>query len=178
MSKLIEPKPVKLLFSIIYKQSSFDNIKLKLIESFGEMDFESEEMKFDKTDYYRAEMGDYLRRRFMAKKMLIKRDQLIDIKVLTNHLESETSKNDKREFNIDPGYLSHEHFVLATGKGYAHRPYLGKGVYADLTMIYRNNDFVNLEWTYPDYKGEEIKNIMTIIRNRYIENLKGVIADD
>ena len=68
--------------------------------------------------------------------------------------------------------IAEEHFVLSTGKGYAHRPYLGKGVYADLTLIYKDKRFNELEWTYPDYKTETIQDILKKIRKIYLDNLK------
>ena len=34
-----------------------------------------------------------------------------------------------------------ERFVLATGKNFAHRIYIGKEIYADLTLIFRKGRF-------------------------------------
>jgi hypothetical protein len=44
--------------------------------------------------------------------------------------------------------------VLATAKNYSHRSYIGKGYYAEVTLIYSGGDFRPLDWTYPDYRGE------------------------
>nr|NIU87986.1 DUF4416 family protein [Nitrosopumilaceae archaeon] len=106
------------------------------------------------------------------KKQIAKREEIVDIKVRCNDIEKLTSVDGKRIYNIDPGYLATEHFVLSTGKGYAHRPYLGKGVYADVTLIYRDKDFTELEWTYPDYKTDVLRDILKEIRAIYIENLR------
>ena len=53
---------------------------------------------------------------------------------------------EKRKINIDPGYISLGNLVLATGKPFAHRPYLGSGIYADLTLVYQRGGFHPLEW--------------------------------
>jgi hypothetical protein len=45
---------------------------------------------------------------------------------------------------------------------------LGKGVYADLTLVYRNKEYQSLDWTYPDYRSEEIKRLMKTLREKYI----------
>ena len=75
--------------------------------------------------------------------------------------------------NIDPGYIAKAHLILATGKGYSHRPYLRDGIYADLTLIYRNKAFQPLPWTYPDYASGEMIGMLTRIREKYFLQLKG-----
>jgi hypothetical protein len=173
MSNLVEPRPVKIIFSIIFNGSANTNLLKNMIaEYFGEIDYESEKIDFDKTSYYSEEMGTNLCRKIFSKKQILKRDEIVDIKIKTNEIEHKTSIDGKRIFNIDPGYLATEHFVLSTGKGYAHRPYLGKGVYADLTLIYKDKKFNELEWTYPDYKTEVIQNILKEIRKKYLDNLR------
>ncbi len=117
-------------------------------------------------------MGPDLYRKIFSKKQIVKREHIVDIKVKCNEIEQHTSKGGKRIYNIDPGYIAQEHFVLSTGKGYAHRPYLGKGVYADLTLIYKDKKFSELQWTYPDYKTAEIQNILKEIREIYLESLR------
>ena len=70
------------------------------------------------------------------------------------------------------GYLSKAHLILATGKGYSHRPYLRDGIYADLTLIYQDKKFCSLPWTYPDYADEKQHLIFSRIRARYLLQLK------
>jgi len=173
MSHLVEPRPVKIIFSVIFNRSAdISLLKKKIDEQFGEIDYESEKIDFDKTNYYTREMGTNLCRKIFSKKQILKRDEIVEIKIKTNQIEEQTSLNNKRIFNIDPGYLAEEHFVLSTGKGYAHRPYLGKGVYADLTLIYKDKRFNELEWTYPDYKTLVIQNMLKEIRKIYLDNLR------
>jgi hypothetical protein len=93
---------------------------------------------------------------------------------MTNRLEEKYANSDgHRRFNIDPGYVCLEHVILATTKGYTHRPYLRDGIYADLTLIYRSKSFQPLEWTYPDYRKEEIITLFNQFRKKYLEDLKG-----
>jgi len=169
MSELLEPKPVRLLIGLIYSEDApIDDCIKKLEEKFEEIDFISEQYNFDFTFYYEEEMGKGLSRRFLSFKGLIKRDELVEIKIFTNNLEKIYSVQNRRNINIDPGYIAQEHLILATGKGYYHRPYLGKGVYADLTLVYRNKEYQSLDWTYPDYRSEEIKRLMKTLREKYI----------
>jgi hypothetical protein len=78
----------------------------------------------------------------------------------------------KRRVNIDPGYISLAHLILATGKGYTHRPYLRDGIYADLTLIYIGKSFRSLPWTYPDYAEEGAIEMFNRIRAKYVAQLK------
>lgn len=59
--------------------------------------------------------------------------------------------------NLDPGLLSLTSLVLATAKGRAHRIALSDGIWADLTLIWSKGAFVPLEWTYADYRDEEVR---------------------
>ena len=169
-----EAKPANLFMSLI---SSDDTILVRGMEDlrliFGEIDFMSERFSFDQTDYYHEEMGFPLVRNFVTFERLIPIPTLPQIKHATNHLENRyASTEGKRRINIDPGYLCLVHAVLATTKGYTHRPYLRDGVYADLTLIFRNKSFQPLEWTYPDYRQEEVIMLFNQFRKKYVEELK------
>jgi hypothetical protein len=175
MGKLREPRPAKLFMSLI---ASDDGVVRQGLEdlnlNFGRADFISGRFQFDFTDYYLKEMGGSLFRHFITFEQLISIPQLPDVKQTTNRLEEKYSGPDKnRRVNIDPGYLCLENVILATTKGYSHRPYLREGIYADLTLIFRNKSFQTLEWTYPDYRQDEVIELFNGFRKKYIEDLKG-----
>lgn len=176
MGKPRVPKPVKLLISMI---SSEDGVLMRVLEElrsiYGEVDLLSDLLPFDFTDYYSEEMGTPLFRRFIAFKELIPRGALPDIKKKTNAIEEGYSHGRCRKVNIDPGIISEENLVLATTKSCAHRPYLRDGIYADLTLIFRNRSFQALEWTYPDYQRGETIDMMNRLRRRYLEQVKGLL---
>jgi hypothetical protein len=175
MGKAKESKPGKLFMSLIASEDEFLHQGIKdLCLAFGEVDFTSERLPFNFTDYYTKEMGRDLFRRFIIFKNLISIPLLPDIKQSTNRLEEKyATPVGNRRLNIDPGYICLEHVILATTKGYAHRPYLRDGIYADLTLIYRNKSFQPLEWTYHDYRQEEVIGLFNQFRKRYAEDLKG-----
>ena len=172
MSKLKEPPPVKLFMGLIYAPESFTkDLVEKLEKKLGQIDFETNEIPFDHSSYYSEEMGDRLLRKLITFKKLIKRDDIVDIKTFTNNLEEVFSYEGKRTVNIDPGYIAQEHLILATGKGYSHRPYLGNGVYADLTLIYIKDEYRCLDWTYPDYGTTEARKLFKDLRKTYVKQL-------
>lgn len=173
MSVLREPPRVKLIAGIIYKpDADIEGCLLKMSERLGEIDFMSEEIPFAYTSYYESEMGPGLKRKIITFKELIQRERIVEVKIFTNILEEVFSYQEKRTVNIDPGYLAHEHLILATGKGYSHRPYLGKGVYADMNLIFVNDGYKPLEWTYPDYRSETMRSLFMKLRDEYSKQIK------
>lgn len=172
MSLLNRPDPVKLVTSLISAESDCIARAIdSLSDMYGRADYISTVMPFEYTDYYTGEMGTGLKRRLVAFESLVQPDRLTEIKKSTNDMEAALSLDGKRRVNIDPGYISPGHLLLATGKPYAHRPYLGGGAYGDLTLIYRDGSFQGLEWTYPDYREPSMIGILTRIREKYLKQL-------
>lgn len=169
-----EPRPAKLFMSLIASDDFvIKEVTLELSQIYGEIDFMSEKLPFNFTDYYNKEMGENLFRHFITFKSLILMTILPDIKNETNRVEKKyASSNGNRRINIDPGYICLYHVILATTKGYTHRPYLRDGIYADLTLIYKNKSFQPLEWTYPDYRQEDTIKLFNKIRKDYLESLR------
>jgi hypothetical protein len=173
MSKPNPAQPVKLFFSVFANEATRLNETIEILSSaYGQPDFISEIIPFDYTDYYSAEMGGYLVRRFLTIEKLIRPEELPDIKLATNGIEDKSALNSLRQVNIDPGYISKAHLILATGKSYTHRPYLRDGIYADLTLIYQGKKFRSLPWTYPDYADEKQLLMLSKIRAKYLLQLK------
>jgi hypothetical protein len=177
MSSPQRPDPAKLVVGVFLKERIlFQEVAADLVTAFGPLDLVSPWMVFDDTTYYDREMGAPLWRRLLAFRSLIGQDQLADIKLVTNALEQARAADGRRRVNIDPGYLLLERFVLATGKNYSHRIYLGRGIYADLTLIYRQGAFRALPWTYPDYGGQPIGHFLHVVRRKYAVDKKGAPA--
>ena len=173
MSVPAPPSPAKLIVGFfLVRQNLAGTIMDRMEDLFGPIDLVSPWLPFDFTDYYAREMGAPLYRRIAAFKNLIDQEQLPDIKHLTNALESDYATAGGRVVNIDPGYLLLERFVLATGKNFSHRIYLRRGIFADLTLIYRKGRFESLPWTYPDYADTQLQNFLIKVRNKYALDLK------
>lgn len=173
MSEPKKAEAVKLFASILFTEKKILSDTLESLSGkYGKTDFISRSMPFSYTDYYCREMGSPIERRFVAFAELIMPESLPDIKLRTNNIEKIFSRAGGRQANIDPGYISRAHLILATGKGYAHRPYLRDGIYADLTLIYNDGFFQTLPWTYPDYGERGIREMLKKIRDKYIFQLK------
>ncbi|NQT00026.1 MAG: DUF4416 family protein [Candidatus Omnitrophica bacterium] len=92
MAEAEKPSQVKLVIGAI---TSSEGVLIKtkslLKRKFGAIDFESPMIPFIHTDYYAAEMGESLRRQFLSFQQLIDPNQLPEIKLYTNRLESHFS---------------------------------------------------------------------------------------
>lgn len=170
---------VKLLVSILASDhEQLNHVLRRLTELYGFPDVVGSPLAFHYTDYYAPEMGPALIRRFVSFERLIRPEALPDIKIATNGLEDEQTEEHCRKVNLDPGYISSAHLVLATGKGYTHRPYLRRGIYADLTLVFRDKTFHALPWTYPDYADPVQIDFFKRIRGRYITQVRQGAAKD
>lgn len=171
MGKINRRLPVKLITGLIFNDTSAAlKAKAALRRSFGKIDYESPVLDFRHTDYYREEFGRCLKRQFLSFRKLINPARLDRIKILTNKIEGRLLRDKKRLVNIDPGYLDQARLILATTKDYSHRIYLNRGVYAEVTLIYRDKDkaFAPYSWTYPDYRSREYAGIFKQIRDIYL----------
>lgn len=159
---------VKLVVGMISGRASlFDAAQRELVAKFGSLDYESALMPWEFTDYYCPEMGEELRRKFIAFQRLIDPIRLAEVKLFTNSLEGKFSEGGKRKINLDPGYLDSAKLVLATTKDRDHRIYIGQGIFAEVTLHFRNKSFRAWEWTYPDYATPEYIAIFNEIRSLY-----------
>lgn len=162
------PEPARLIVSVLTPDRKFADSAATLLEQkLGPIEEEIGPLAFDFTSYYDAEMGMGIKRWIWVFADLTDRSQLVRIKRLTDEVESAYSREGKRRFNLDPGLLTLENFVLATGKNQAHRIYLGEGVFGDLTLIYRKGAYQPLPWTYPDYASRELIDVLEGVRQRY-----------
>ncbi|BBO72568.1 hypothetical protein DSCA_64980 [Desulfosarcina alkanivorans] len=173
MSQPQSPMPARLVAGFFVKDKALAaDITRDLQDRMGPVDMVSAWLNFDFTTYYEREMGGPLYRRLVVFKRLIEQVDLASIKQATNELEQKYQRQGRRRVNIDPGYLLAERFVLATGKNFTHRIYIGQGIYADLTLIYRKGAFRTLPWTYPDYADRRLIDFLTLVRNKYMLDLK------
>ena len=173
MSRPQQPAPAKLVVGMFMRRRAlFEVVSGELAAVYGDLDIVSPWMPFDYTSYYEREMGAPLFRRMLVFKALVRQEALAEIKLRTNALEHGHREQDRRLINIDPGYLLLERFVLASGKNFSHRIYIGRGIYADLTLIYQHGAFTTLPWTYPDYADTPMTDFLAQVRAKYALDLK------
>ncbi len=172
MGTITPPLKVKFVLAMFATcEDLFPAVLDKLVPRFGNIDLESQVVAFDHTEYYKKEMGPGLLRKWVSFERLIPQDGLPEIKILTNELEEEFADSEgNRRINLDPGYLTAAKLVLASTKDFAHRLYLGQGIYGEITLVYnRSRGWQSHEWTYPDYKAQTSLLFFKQVRQIYLK---------
>jgi hypothetical protein len=179
MGKARAPGRVKLVVGLISNNTAlFDKIRSILKKTFkNPVDFESAVLDFTHTDYYNEEMGSALKRKFLSFKKTISLKNIEKIKLMTNEIERKNSVSTKRRINIDPGYLDLSKLVLFSTKDYSHRIHVGRGIFAEVTMVYKDKKFRPWPWTYPDYRTEDYILIFNKIRELYKNDYAQIHTD-
>ena len=173
MGRAIPPKQAKFFIGLISANIELlDKVTAYFTRRFGPIDLSSAVLDFDSTIYYNREMGNALKRKFISFKRLISIENINVIKLLTNKQEKKFSSQGKRKVNIDPGYITLSKVALLTTKDYYHRIYLGKGIYAEVTLFYNNKSFRPFEWTYPDYRSVGYIGFFNKTRDLYHSQIK------
>jgi hypothetical protein len=137
----------------------------------GTISDRSEAFDFTETDYYRATMGGDLRKQFLAFEQPIDPARLPEIKLLSGDWEEEYARlgrhPEPRPLNLDPGYLTAAKLVLASTKDHSHRLYLNRGIFAEVTLYFRQGRWQHREWTYPDYRRADFQAFFLRVRDSW-----------
>jgi hypothetical protein len=145
--------PAKPVCGILYRADTDLPALLKALEArLRPVQGRTGPFAFDFTDYYGKEMGDSLLKCFVSFEGLMQPSELPEWKLRTQALEAEAARDSRRTVNLDPGYITAAKLVLASTKDFAHRIFIGSGIYGDVQLRYRDDAFRPLEWTYPDYR--------------------------
>jgi hypothetical protein len=168
MGLVTRPDDVNLIIGLLSNNTeTLAKARDSLKRMFGPTDLESPVTDFTQTDYYTKEMGPALKRQFLSFRKLFGLRGLCAVKLKTNKLEKKFAKGGKRTVNIDPGYLDLAKLVLFSTKDYTHRIFLDKGIYAEVTLFYKDKSFMPWPWTYPDYRTDSYKELFNGIRDIY-----------
>jgi hypothetical protein len=171
MARIQTPPPGRLIISVIY--NSLDGLAdcLKLLEKqFGRVQYETTEIECSDNGYY-EEMGRQLSRRFFSFEKMVERDALPEIKANCHKIERQLGDQVDdytfRTVNVDPGILSPGNLIMSSHREMGHRVYLGKGVFAETTLIYARRRFTQLPWTNADFCHEEAVRLFTECRQTF-----------
>ncbi len=165
MSRRAEPRPGFLVLSLIYgTEERLAEALEGVSRDVGPVRDVAGRQPFDWTEYYAREMGTPLFRRFAVLAGTWPREILPEAKLRAESIENRLAEGGRRTVNIDPGLLTEESFILATGKNFSHRVYLRDGVYADLTLLFRRGSYEPLPWTYPDYASAPVREFLRGVR--------------
>lgn len=143
----------------------------KFEKKFGTIDMRTMPVLFSHTEYYRS-MGPILHKTLVSFDHLIRREDIVEVKLWTNRLEKSLSGKGERRINLDPGYLTLSNVYLASCKEYFHRCYLSRGIYLENEYKYIDRRYRPWEWTYPDYLKKEYLDFFHNVRNIYYSQIR------
>jgi hypothetical protein len=168
-----DAEPAKLIVGILAAPDRLEEGLGAVRREFAPVESQFPPFDFELTDYYFEEMGRPLIRTWVSLKGLVRQDELKGFKLRTQRIESDLSVWGSRRVNLDPGLLTASKLVLASTKDFAHRIYLGEGIYAEVTLNYRKGKgFTPLDWTFPDYRLPEVLEFFDSLRAQYREELR------
>jgi hypothetical protein len=167
------PAPVKLIAGLLASDDGLLTGAVAVLrERLGPIDAASASAAWDVSTYYRAEMGSTIRRQFVSFERLFPPDELGGIKHATNEMEAIWHEAGGRRVNIDPGYIAAAKLVLASTKDAAHRVYMGRGIYAEVTLHFADGSFRPHAQTYPDYAAPAAVTFFNGVRLAYLAQLR------
>lgn len=177
MWQLQEPRPVKLIVGILASdERCLAAAREGVLGALGPADLFSEVWAFDQTDYYANELGPRVLRQFVSIEQLIDPGDLADVKHRTNEMERQLAATLAMPFprpvNLDPGVVEPSKLILASTKNFAHRIYIGRRMYAEVTLVFDKGQWRFLPYTFPDYKRAEYHEFFSMVRSKLVQQLR------
>ena len=173
---MIEPagaRQVKLLAAVLWRtEEALTATRKAMANVWGPIDHEGADHPFTTTDYYTSEMGPDLKRRLFSFRRIISPETIVPLKHEACAIENDLAVDNRRQVNIDVGYLDVNKLVLASLKYGPQKIYLGSRVWADLISFYRKGHFRTMEWSFADFKDNRYERELLLIRERYKQELR------
>jgi hypothetical protein len=172
------PPPAKFFMAVMVPHDRYHReVEEYLSQQLGPLEHHSARYDFGAfSDYYRAEMGGPLWKYFVTFQRLLPMDSLKQVKLFAEQTQEQFAAMGadkmRRTVNLDPGYLTGWSVVLSTVKNHAHRLYLGEGVFAEVTLLFRKHEYETLPWTYRDYSYGPVVDFFHSVRSDYLQQLR------
>jgi uncharacterized protein DUF4416 len=181
MGQPTPPPPARLLLAAFSRHpDALDWTRDRVQEAWGPIAERSEPFLFSETGYYEPTMGPDLRKIFLVMSRPFDAAGLVEAKLATNIWEEEYAAlgrhEELRPLNLDPGYLTLGKLVLASTKDFTHRIYLARGIFAEVTLYYKQHRWQHHEWTFADYRRADYQAFFTRCRNALYAQIREGIA--
>jgi hypothetical protein len=169
-----EPQALLICGFLSVDRGLLDSIENSLKTKFGEVGLRSYIFPFNWTDYYNAEMGEGILRRWLVFKKPRSLERLWNYKLESSKVEKEYSREGRRTVNIDPGFIRMDGLWLLSTKPAGHRAYLDEGVWIEMTLRFLKDRCEEMPWTYPDHRDPEAQRFLLKAREVLKKDLRNV----
>ena len=161
-------QPVTLICGILHPDTEwFFWSKDELERAIGPVSLFGETLPFSLTHYY-DEIAPVLFRTFVCFEGFYNAEDLPGLKHVTCTIEKKSRT--PRCVNLDPGYVNGSRLVLASTKDHAHRIYLGKGIFAEVTLRFRFGKWVSFDYTFPDFASGVYDGFLSKAREQWLRD--------
>lgn len=126
---------------------------------------------FEETDYYDKEMSPPLWRQFVSFSDVIALEEVVSWKKRSEAVEDRFRQENRRQVNLDPGYLDLHKVVLLSAKSGGHKIYLGRQVWADMVLMKNKGSYENFAWTFPDLRTHKYDEWFLQVRSDFKKDL-------
>ncbi|MGK5090960.1 DUF4416 family protein [Deltaproteobacteria bacterium TL4] len=159
----------KVILGILFsRESLYSEVLTVLKEQYQRgIQRQSPAFPFNQTDYYQAEMGTELSRRFVSFETIEPLDTIVDWKKRTVHLENLWTQQGKRQVNLDPGYIDIHKVILFSHKEGPQKIYIQNNIWADLVLMKAKGGYDTFRWTFPDLKNHQYDDFFMNVRADY-----------
>lgn len=139
-----------------------------LRETFGEIRHLGKLFPFDRTSYYKDEMGDGLYRGVVSFVRTVEPQEIGREKELSNALEQKFNSSERgRSVNVDVGYMDLDKVVLPSYKRGPFKLYAGGGLWLDMILHYAKGKFVPTEWAFDDFRRNPYEHDLLLVREKF-----------
>ena len=163
------PPCVQFIAAFSRYESALEGFWERVDRQIAPIEIKSQLFPFCESAYYHRTMGDSLKKQFAILSPWYDPADLPSHKLMMHDWEDELQRKgqypEQRPLNIDPGYMSMTKLVLASTKNREHRLYLREGIYAEVTLAFRDQHWQPMTWTYPDYQREDFRLFFQECRN-------------
>lgn len=146
----------------------------RLEQEFGAVVLASAPRPWTESDYYAPQMGAGLLRQFLGFEKAVSVDRLASLKRAAIALEPAVVAGAPvpRPVNIDPGLVDANNLTLASTKRAGHRVWIGDGIWAEITLLFRSGTWQPLPWTYPDFRAADTHAWLSAFRTLALPGLR------
>ncbi len=149
-------------------QTFIEKVKKKLIGFFDKIDFEIHFPSLLPVPSLYFAGKEYTIYHLISFERLIHREELVDVRIKTLHIEIKTQANGSPLVELDPGYVTEQQVVRSSLIEESHKIYLYKKIFAETLYYYEKGSYKPLIHTPKFFRSPDIITTFNDLRLIYV----------